>query len=63
MDEKHDPSTKSDSDWELEEGIPQPHEPVIQKYFQGRDALIAQEDKHRSGSSDFDCCHPHEPPI
>lgn len=36
--------------WEREEGIPQPSDPFIQKYFQGRDALIAQEDKHRSGS-------------
>lgn len=35
--------------WELEEGIPQVSDPFIQKYFQGRDALVAQEEKHRSG--------------
>jgi len=35
--------------WELEEGIPQMSDPFIQKYFQGRDALVAQEEKHRSG--------------
>ena len=40
----------TDQVWELEQGIPQPHEPVIQKYFQGRDALINQEEKQRSGS-------------
>ena len=40
----------SELEWQLEEGIPQTDEPVIQKYFQGRDGLIAQEDKHRSGS-------------
>lgn len=37
--------------WEIEEGIPQRSDPFIQKYFQGRDALVAQEDKHRSGQS------------
>lgn len=36
--------------WELEQGIPQFADPFIQKYFDGRDALIAQEDKHRSGA-------------
>lgn len=39
-----------DTAWELEQGIPQPHDPVVQKYFQGRDALINQEEKQRSGS-------------
>jgi len=37
-------------EWEASEGIPRASDPFIQKYFQGRDALIAQEDKHRSGS-------------
>lgn len=37
-------------EWELEEGIPQHSDPFIQKYFDGRDALITQEDKHRSGA-------------
>lgn len=36
--------------WQQEEGIPQAHEPVIQKYFQGRDALIDEEEKQKSGS-------------
>jgi len=38
-------------EWSREEGIPLFSDPFIQKYYQGRDALIAQEDKHRSGSS------------
>lgn len=37
-------------EWEAREGIPRPADPFIQKYLQGRDALVAQEDKHRSGS-------------
>lgn len=40
----------SDEDWEREQGIPQFSDPFIQKYFSGRDALIVQEDKHRSGA-------------
>lgn len=36
--------------WQAELGIPQPHDAVIQKYFQGRDALINQEERQRSGS-------------
>lgn len=38
------------ADWEAAEGIPRAEDPFIQKYFQGRDALFTQEDKHRSGS-------------
>lgn len=34
--------------WEIEEGIPQMHDPVMQKYFSGRDALIEQEETQRS---------------
>ena len=37
-------------EWELDEGIPQFEDPFIQKYFQGRDALIAQEKKQRHGT-------------
>ncbi|KAI9660774.1 MAG: hypothetical protein M1831_003466 [Alyxoria varia] len=40
--------TNEEEDWELEEGIPKPYDPVVQKFFQGRDALIAEEDKRRS---------------
>jgi adenosine deaminase CECR1 len=35
--------------WELSEGIPQKTDPFIQQYFKGRDALVTQEEKHRSG--------------
>ena len=36
------------SDWELEEGLPQFEDQFIQKYFQGREALIDQEKSQRS---------------
>lgn len=36
-------------DWELEEGLPQFEDPFIQQYLQGRDALIAEEQKRRHG--------------
>ncbi len=36
-------------DWEVEEGIPQMSDQFIQRYLQGRDALISQEMKKRSG--------------
>lgn len=42
-----DESFDSQMEWELEEGIPQFEDPFIQKYFQGREALIAQEKKQR----------------
>jgi adenosine deaminase CECR1 len=42
------PKVDEEKEWELEEGIPQLSDPFIQKYFQGRDALIEQERKHRS---------------
>ena len=38
-----------DEKWERDEGIPLLSDQFIQKYFQGRDALIEQEDKHRNG--------------
>ncbi|KAI9877614.1 MAG: hypothetical protein M1830_003292 [Pleopsidium flavum] len=34
--------------WEIEEGLPQMEDPFIQRYLQGRDALIEQEKKRRS---------------
>ncbi|KAH8701644.1 putative CECR1 family adenosine deaminase [Talaromyces proteolyticus] len=40
------PSDK-DIEWELEEGIPQFEDPFIQKYLNGREALIEQEHKKR----------------
>ena len=36
------------SDWEAEEGLPQFEDQFIQKYFQGREALIDQEKSQRS---------------
>ena len=39
------------SDWEIEEGLPQFEEPFIQKYFQGREALIDQEKSQRSDAA------------
>ncbi len=41
---------EEEGEWERAEGIPQLTDPFIQKFFQGRDGLILQEDKHRSGS-------------
>lgn len=39
-----------EDEWEeIAEGIPAKTEPFLQKYLQGRDALIAQEKKQRSG--------------
>jgi adenosine deaminase CECR1 len=37
------------TDWELEEGLPQFEDPFIQQYLKGRDALIAEEQKRRHG--------------
>ncbi|KAI4131929.1 MAG: hypothetical protein LQ338_001011 [Usnochroma carphineum] len=39
------------SDWELEEGLPQLTDPFIQKYYEGRGALIEQEKSQRSDNS------------
>lgn len=39
----------SDADWEQAEGVPSLSDPFIQKYLQGRDALVQQEKKQRSG--------------
>lgn len=43
-----------DTDWELQQGIPQVEDPFIQQYLRGRDALIAEEQKRRHGR--FDLC-------
>ncbi|KAI9850546.1 MAG: hypothetical protein M1838_005468 [Thelocarpon superellum] len=43
------PSSTEDDSWdELEEGVPQKSDQFIQKYFQGRDALIGQEKRQRT---------------
>ncbi|KAJ5814621.1 hypothetical protein N7474_006398 [Penicillium riverlandense] len=36
-----------DTDWELQQGVPQVEDPFIQQYLRGRDALIAEEQKRR----------------
>lgn len=36
-------------DWEAEEGVPSIEDPFIQKYLQGRNALIEEEKKRRHG--------------
>jgi len=43
----------ADTQWLKERGVPTFEEPFLQKYLQGRDALINQEKKQRSGSSDL----------
>lgn len=35
--------------WEKSEGVPQVEDPFIQKYLNGREALIEQEHKQRHG--------------
>ena len=39
------------SDWEIEEGLPQFEDHFIQKYFQGREALLDQEKTQRSDAA------------
>ena len=47
-----------DEQWVREQGVPDIDQPFIQKYLQGRDALVAQEKKQRSGSSEIKgFCH------
>lgn len=41
----------ADAQWLKERGVPSFEEPFLQKYLQGRDALIDQEKKQRSGQS------------
>lgn len=38
-----------DEQWVRDQGVPSFDQPFIQKYLQGRDALVAQEKKQRSG--------------
>jgi hypothetical protein len=47
----------ADDGWERAEGVPDPTDPFIQKYLAGRDALVQQEKKQRSGPS------PSAPPV
>jgi hypothetical protein len=44
------PSEMPDDEWaEVVQGVPAKDEPFIKKYLDGREALIAQEKKQRSG--------------
>jgi hypothetical protein len=44
------PLTTEEDDWDpTAEGIPQKGDPFIQQYLHGRDALISQEKRQRSG--------------
>jgi hypothetical protein len=40
---------KSEDEWHETEGVPRLEDPFIQQYLTGRDALVAQEKKQRSG--------------
>jgi adenosine deaminase CECR1 len=42
-------SLEDDEKWHQEEGVPRLEDQFIQKYLDGRDALVAQEKKQRSG--------------
>ena len=42
---------KDISDWEIEEGLPQFEDQILQKYFQGREALIDQEKSQRNDAA------------
>jgi adenosine deaminase CECR1 len=49
-----------EDEWEeVEQGIPAKDEPFIHKYLAGRDALIAQEKKQRSGRHGSPSSQPH----
>jgi adenosine deaminase CECR1 len=39
----------NDGEWAQAEGVPSLSDPFIQKYLQGRDALVQQEKRQRSG--------------
>jgi adenosine deaminase CECR1 len=48
------PSRMPDDEWaEVVQGIPTKDEPFVNKYRDGREALIAQEKKQRSGKGGF----------
>jgi adenosine deaminase CECR1 len=41
--------TANDEEWAQAEGVPSLADPFIQKYLTGRDALVEQEKRQRSG--------------
>jgi adenosine deaminase CECR1 len=42
-------SIENDDAWHEQEGVPRLTDPFIQQYLNGRDALVIQEKKQRSG--------------
>lgn len=46
--EKRERDIEDDETWAKQEGVPSMEEPFIQKYLDGRDALIAQENRQRT---------------
>lgn len=48
MEEHEQQAQDEDEGWLVEEGVPSADEPFIQKYLDGRDALVAQEKRQRS---------------
>lgn len=48
----------TEEEWaDVAETIPVEDDPVIQKYLQGREALIGEEKRRRSGRSDCSSSH------
>lgn len=48
---------EEDLQWELDQGVPQFEDPFIQKYLNGRDALIDEEHKQRHGRCIYSQVH------
>jgi adenosine deaminase CECR1 len=44
-----EPVVEDENRWHEEEGVPRLQDQFIQKYLNGRDALVEQEKKQRSG--------------
>ena len=44
-----EPAIEDEDRWHEEEGVPRLEDPFIQQYLNGRDALVEQEKRQRSG--------------
>lgn len=51
MDDRYfGPTTWSDEEWQdISQQVPKETDPFVQKYLEGREALVAQENAQRSG--------------
>jgi hypothetical protein len=49
IEDEYDGEWNSDDEWHETEGVPRLEDQFIQQYLTGRDALVAQEKKQRSG--------------